>query len=173
MKKILSYFTILLTAFIVASFSLPTEKKELVTSKYYCAPNSLADIQAIADGPWNSASTWSTNQIPTSADDVTIPTGIRVTLSGTMNAKTIGINGTLSPFNLTTDFDLTTKGIMVHNGGLLQIGSEANSYTANGSITLTGSNPNEVLFGKEAVTELPRIARSWISKLPQTTTEQV
>ena len=146
-KKILSFFTILLTAFIVASFTLPKKKKDLVTFKYYCAPNSLVSIKAIANGDWNNAATWSTNQIPTSADDVTIPEGIRVTLSGTMNARTVGVNGTLSPVNVTTDFSLTTKAIMVNSGGLLQVGSTTNKYKANGLITLTGSNPSEALFG--------------------------
>ncbi|WP_051605741.1 G8 domain-containing protein [Polaribacter sp. Hel_I_88] len=147
MKKILSVFTILLTAFLVVSFTNPSEKKELITAKFYSASNSLVAIQAIADGNWNDAAIWSTKQIPTSVDDVIIPASIRVTLSGTINARTIGVYGTLSPQNLITDFDLTTKGIMVHSGGLLQIGSETNNYTGNGLITLTGSNPNEVLMG--------------------------
>tara|TARA_R110002049_G_scaffold96391_3_gene236000 strand:- start:369 stop:4856 length:4488 start_codon:yes stop_codon:yes gene_type:complete len=145
-KKILSFFTILLTAFIVVSFTNPSDKKKPVTSKYYCPPNSLVSIEAIANGDWNNAATWSTNQVPTSIDDVIIPTGIRVTLLGTTQARTISINGTLSPQSLTADFDLTTKGIMVQSGGLLQIGSETNNYTGNGLITLTGSNPDEVLM---------------------------
>ena len=123
-RKIISVFAFLFTVFIIVSFTNPSEKKELVTFKYNCAPNSLASIQAIANGDWNNTATWSTNQIPTSADDVTIPTGITVSLIGTVNARTINVYGTLIPKNITTDFDLTTKGIMVHDGGVFQIGTE-------------------------------------------------
>jgi len=145
-KKILSACAFLCSLFLIVSFTNPKEEKKLINFKYYCVPNSLNSIEAIANGDWNNATTWSTNQIPTSSDDVTIPKGFTVLLSGTSNARTINVYGTLTPKNLTTDFSITTKAVMVHNGGLFQIGSEANSYTANGLITLTGSDSNETLF---------------------------
>ncbi|WP_299665997.1 G8 domain-containing protein [uncultured Polaribacter sp.] len=147
MKKTYSFITLLLVVFTIASFTNPELKAKSVSFKNSYTPNSLAPIQAITTGDWNDVATWSTNQIPTTEDDVTIPNGIRVSLSGMMNARTIVIDGNLGPSNLTTDFDLTTKGIIVRDGGLFQIGSTTNAYTANGIITLTGSNPSEVLMG--------------------------
>lgn len=144
MKRITQIILLSVVVLITTSFS-PNDKI-LISSNYSCSVNNMATITAIADAPWNLPSTWNTNQVPTSADDVSIPVGIRVELSGAMSARSISVSGILSPQSLTTDFSLTTKGIMVNDGGLLQIGSEAVPYSGNGLITLTGSNPTEVLF---------------------------
>lgn len=146
MNKIKSFLGLLLIAFIIASFTKPNTDKKLVTFKYYCTPT-LASVTAVANSDWNLPTTWSTNQVPTSTDDVAIPAGIRVTLSDNSIARTIMVDGTLSPKSLTSNFQITTKAIMVNNGGLFQIGSENNPYSGAGLITLTGSNPNEVLMG--------------------------
>lgn len=151
MKKILFCCVLLCVTFIIVSFKANPKKKELISSKYNCMPIALASTSAISNGDWNNTATWSTNQIPTALDDVTIPTGIRVTLSGNMAARSVMIDGTLSPFSLTTDFELTTKGIMVHDGGLFQIGSAASKYLGKGLITLTGSDPTEILMGSSPI----------------------
>ncbi|SFB94508.1 Por secretion system C-terminal sorting domain-containing protein [Algibacter lectus] len=147
MKRILLCLTLLCVSFITVSYSPINEKKGLVGSKYNCLPNALLSVSAVSNGDWNSTATWSTNQIPSNLDDVIIPNGIRVTLSGTMEARSVSVSGILSPFNLTTDFELITEGIMIQDGGLMQVGSVANPYSANGIVTLTGSDPNGVLMG--------------------------
>lgn len=146
MKKSISLILLIFTATVVVSFSIPDKEKSLFKSKYDCTPNYLTSITALANGDWNTPSTWSTNQVPTSLDDVVIPAGVRVALSGSSMARTVSINGVLSVQTLSSNFDLTTKGIMVHTGGLFQIGSETNAYTGTGLITLTGTDPNEFLM---------------------------
>ena len=147
MKRILLCLTLLCVTFITVSFTPINKNKGLVGSKYNCLPNTLLSISAIANGDWNNNSTWSNGQVPTTIDDVIIPNGIRVTLSGTMEARSVSVSGILSPFNLTTDFELITEGVMIQDGGLMQVGSVANPYTANGIVTLTGTDPNGVLMG--------------------------
>lgn len=146
MKRITQITLLALVVFITTAFSIPIKEKKLIGSKYNCYANPLTTITAVASTAWNSPSTWSTNQVPNSNDDVIIPVGIRVELGGDMSARSIVVEGILSPESLTTNFSLTTKGVMIHNGGLFQIGSEITSYTGEGLITLTGSNASEVLM---------------------------
>ena len=129
MNRITQIILIALLVFITTSFSL-----------------SAATVTAIASTEWNLPSTWSTNQVPTITDDVIIPFGISVELSGEMSARSVVLEGVLSPQSLISDFSLTTEGIMVLDGGLLQIGSEVNSYSGIGLITLIGNNPSAVLI---------------------------
>lgn len=149
MKKITLTISLLLLALIITSFILPDKEPKLLGSKYDCTPNYLMSITAVASAEWNLPSTWSTNQVPTSADDVIIPSGITVNLSGTAQARTVRVDGVLGVQSLTTNFDLTTKAVMIHSGGLFQIGSETNNYTGNGVITLTGTDPNEFIMNPE------------------------
>ncbi|WP_139959673.1 G8 domain-containing protein [Flavicella sediminum] len=151
MKKILLFIFLLSINFISVSYSHYEGKNEVINPNDHYSINALASITAISNGEWNNNSTWSSNSIPTNLDDVIIPNGIRVTLSGTMTARSISVFGILSPFSLTTNFELTTKGVMIQNGGLMQIGSTASPYSANGIITLTGSNPSEVLMGSSVM----------------------
>lgn len=146
MRKITYLLLLVLLTFVVASFVLPENETKVLKSKYDCSPNLLTAVTAVASTGWNVPSTWSTNQIPTSADDVVIPSGIRVALSGSSQARTVRIDGILSVQSLSTNFDLTTKAVMVHSGGLFQIGSESNNYQGNGTITLTGTDPNEFIM---------------------------
>ncbi|WP_299053722.1 immunoglobulin-like domain-containing protein [uncultured Polaribacter sp.] len=151
MNKKTSIFILLLSVFGALSFTKPPNDKELITFKYYCAPNSIASIQAISNGSWNNAATWNTNQVPTLEDDVTIPSGFVVTLSQGSLARSVRVDGTLKPLNLTSDFSIETKGIMIHSGGKLLIGSETNAYTGNGLITLIGTNSNEILMSSSPI----------------------
>ena len=108
-------------------------------------PAIIASISCAQNGDWNDPNTWSPNLVPTINDDVTIGMGLTVTLSGTMNARSIMVMGTLKPTTLSTSFDLTTEGIMVH-GGVFTVGTSAQAYTGNALITLTGNNPTQILF---------------------------
>ncbi|MGB5983196.1 MAG: G8 domain-containing protein [Nonlabens sp.] len=145
MKKIIFSGAFLLLVLVLTSFIIPEKETKHLGSRYDCAPTFFTTVSAVSTGLWNDASTWSNNQVPTSTDDVMIPAGIRVALSGSSVARTVSVDGTLSIQSLTTDFDLSTKGIMVNDGGLLQIGSENNPYSGNGLITLLGSDPTETL----------------------------
>lgn len=146
MKRITHILLLALVVFITTSFSSPSKENKIIDSKNDCYSSPLINITAVASGSWNSPATWSNNQVPTNADDVTIPAAISVALSGEMSARSVIVAGVLSPQSLTTDFSLTTKGVMVQDGGLLQIGSETNAYTGTGLITLTGTNPTETLI---------------------------
>jgi len=146
MKRITQITLLAIAVFITTAFSLPTNEKKLIGSKYSCFSNPLIAITAVASTSWNLPSTWSTNQVPNISDDVIIPAGIRVELGGDMSARSVVVEGILSPESLTSNFSLTTKGVMIHNGGLLQIGSEATAYSGSGLITLTGVNASEVLM---------------------------
>ena len=143
MKKISQ---ILIFIFIVSSFSLIAKDKKVFIPIYDGYSSALNNTTAVASSAWNLPSTWSTNQVPNSTDDVIIPNGISVTLGGDMSARSVAIEGILTPENLNTDFALTTKGVMVLSGGLFLIGSELNPYLGKGLITLTGSNPSENLM---------------------------
>ncbi|WP_124981026.1 G8 domain-containing protein [Nonlabens xiamenensis] len=145
-KLLLYRLSILTTVVIWYSFMGFNNSKALISSSIECAPTTLLSVSAVNDGVWNNPATWSNNQIPTSADDVTIPAGVTVSLSGAIQARTIMVEGILTTETLTADFDMSTKGIMVHSGGALEIGTETNPYLGNGIITLNGSNPNEVLM---------------------------
>jgi hypothetical protein len=46
-------------------------------------------------GNWNNASSWVGGVVPTATDDVVIASGATITSTGTINAKTLTINGTL------------------------------------------------------------------------------
>ena len=121
MKKIYFSSALLAIVLILTSFIINPEKEALKSgSKYDCIPTYFVSVSAIQSGLWNEASTWSNNQVPSASDDVMIPSGIRVALSGNSQARTISVDGILSIQNLTSNFDLTTKGIMINDGGLFQ-----------------------------------------------------
>ncbi|RYY89795.1 MAG: T9SS type A sorting domain-containing protein [Chitinophagaceae bacterium] len=82
-----------------------------------------ADITAIASGNWNNASTWQ-GGVPGSADDVTIPSGLTVTLTGNVSIKSLTINGVLDAVNYVVNINgngaITINGMVKvrHSGGL-------------------------------------------------------
>lgn len=121
--------------------------KKKTSLSCYTPSSSLSSVACLQSGNWNNPSTWSTNTIPTSVDNVTIGMGLTVTMSGNITANSITIMGTLKPLNGATNFNITTKGINVMGtGALLEIGTEFNLYTGIATITLTGSNTTETLF---------------------------
>ncbi|MDA9555385.1 T9SS type A sorting domain-containing protein [Pelobium sp.] len=97
-------------------------------------------ITCIANGFWDAPTTWSGGSVPTINDNVVIDANFTVKLVNRCVAKEIEVRGTLTSNNA-TGFNLTTGQIEIVSGGALQLGSETSRYTANGSITLTGSDP--------------------------------
>lgn len=143
-------FTCVLYAFIYKiNYTTPTNYSLKNKPSLSCAApsSSLASVTCIQSGNWNDPATWSTNAVPTNADDVSIGMGLTVTLSGTTTANSIEVMGTLKPLTDATNFDITTKGIAVMGtGALLEIGTATTPYTGNCTITLTGTNTTETLF---------------------------
>jgi hypothetical protein len=108
----------------------------------------IASVQAqeaVNDGNWSAASTWSGGQIPQAGDKVTIADDVDVVLDTSPPALDgLTINGKLS-FSDEADLELTTEWIMVF--GELEIGTEAKPHTRKATITLTDHNPGEQLMG--------------------------
>jgi len=72
---------------------------------------------------WNTASNWSPAQLPTTSDDVVIPTGFNVTTSDAVNARTISIygNSTLTITQATNVATTATGGITLNGTSSLII----------------------------------------------------
>ena len=79
------------------------------------------------DTDWNTAGNWAPAQVPTTTDDVIIPTGAVVTTSAAINAKTISINGnsTLTIGHATNIATAGIGGITLNGTSALSIGAVA------------------------------------------------
>ena len=94
---------------------------------------------------WSDPPTWPDNRVPAAGEQVTIPSGKTVLLDVSPPALNgITVNGTLR-FADESDLSLTTEWIMVH--GELEIGTEAQPFTHNATITLTDNVKGEQLMG--------------------------
>ena len=94
---------------------------------------------------WSDPATWPDNKVPAAGEQVTIASGQTVLLDTSPPALNgITVFGTLR-FADETDLALTTEWIMVH--GELEIGTEANPFTHNATITLTDNVKGEQLMG--------------------------
>ena len=82
---------------------------------------------------WSDPSTWG-GSVPKPGAPVVIPAGKTVILDTDISPETLTINGGLRCAN--QDLNVTADWIMVH--GLLECGTEAQPYTQNLEITLTG-----------------------------------
>ncbi|MGL4576519.1 MAG: G8 domain-containing protein, partial [Burkholderiaceae bacterium] len=101
-------------------------------------PTSTADA-----GGWNNPATWG-GTLPPDGAIVEIPAGKTVTLSGsTAKLGGLTIRGTLQFAD--ADAQLTANWIAVH--GALIAGSTTQPYTKKGTITLTGTDKKQDLFG--------------------------
>jgi hypothetical protein len=123
-----------------------------------------ASYVAIQDGNWNDTATWGAS-VPTSADDVTIPPSIRVTIPSTLTVTrdagttltlngilgnsggTFINNGTLTMIYVsgTLAFSNVDNGIVTNNGTINTSGSFTNNatFTNNGTINNPGTIFNE------------------------------
>jgi hypothetical protein len=94
---------------------------------------------------WSDPATWPDNKVPAAGEQVTIASGQTVILDVSPPALNgITVFGKLA-FADTSDLALTTEWIMVH--GELEIGTEANPFTHNATITLTDNVKDEQLMG--------------------------
>ncbi len=94
---------------------------------------------------WSDPATWPDNKVPVAGEQVTIASGQTVLLDTSPPALNgITVFGTLR-FADESDLALTTEWIMVH--GELEIGTEANPFKHNATITLTDNVKNEQLMG--------------------------
>ena len=113
---------------------------------------SISQIIPETSGFWNNSSIWPNGKLPTINDDIVIPQGINLTMVGTCTAKSITINGKLSAVNWQAEgawIELKTQSIMIHNGGVMEIGTENQPYFASKNnagvhcqITLMGNKIN-------------------------------
>jgi hypothetical protein len=108
MKKII--FIVFLTILYIPTFCFAVE---VINSE-------SANIASIASGNWNSASTWSGGQIPSSVDNVTISSGHTVTINVAnpeVSALTIENAGILTMENFSSS-TLTVNQNLINNGTL-------------------------------------------------------
>jgi hypothetical protein len=97
--------------------------------------------QAVNNGPWSDASTWSGGNVPQEGGIVSIGAGLDVVLDVSSPALNgLSIDGRLR-FSNSADVELTTEWIMLH--GELQIGTEASPHTRNATITFTDNVEGE------------------------------
>ena len=107
-----------------------------------------ATLTSVSDGEWSNASTWSTQTIPTSSDDVTVMAGHTVTLSGNCNAKTLRVNGTLTPSSHLPDHSLLLRSewiLVSGDQGRLSIGTETSPYGGSCHIELIGIDDGQMM----------------------------
>jgi cell migration-inducing and hyaluronan-binding protein len=111
----------------------------LVASAFFTV--SVQAQEAVSDGRWSDASTWSGGELPEAGDIVTIGAGMEVILDvSPPDLSGVNVEGKLS-FSNDSDLELTTEWITLT--GELQIGTEARPHTADATITLTNNTPNE------------------------------
>ena len=82
-------------------------------------------------GNWSDPTTWPSGYVPTSADDVEIPTGVSITLDTTAICNNLTINGTLTASN-TKSSALTVYGDLLINSG----GSFTSPYLLGGTANI-------------------------------------
>ncbi|MGB0511388.1 MAG: G8 domain-containing protein, partial [Flavobacteriales bacterium] len=87
-------------------------------------------VSAVADGDWDDPMTWDGGLVPGFSDQVTIPAGITVELSGTHSAQTLTVNGTLRAAG-DASVDLSAEWVMVMGpGALFEVGTPTAPFPA-------------------------------------------
>ena len=117
--------------------SLISEFENSSTSHLCSNSISSVNIVAVNDGLWLDANTWNGGQVPNALDDVTIPAGVNVTISGNIFAKTITVNGVLRAAG-DASVSLETEWIMVMGANaLLEVGTMTVPFSSDHTFTLT------------------------------------
>ena len=112
----------------------------------FCGIHTLlfaAEIKPVVNGDWQDNTTWDGGQLPGVNDEVVIPEGFDVSLTGTIEVKSITVQGILraqnqSPIHLKTEWML----VMGANA-LFEVGTNAQPYTNECTITLVGINDGQ------------------------------
>ena len=111
-----------------------------------------AEITPVANGSWQDQSTWSGGQLPGVSDDVVIPAGIIIDLTGTIEVKSITVHGILR--SKEEGIDLKAQWILVAgNNALLEVGTASQPYEVPVGclITLTGEDENAGMMGNKFI----------------------
>ena len=117
--------------------SLISEFENSSTSHLCSNSISSVNIVAVNDGLWLDANTWNGGQVPNAFDDVTIPAGVNVTISGNIFAKTITVNGVLRAAG-DASVSLETEWIMVMGANaLIEVGTMTVPFSSDHTFTLT------------------------------------
>ncbi len=107
-----------------------------------------AQISPNNNGSWQDQSIWPGGQLPGDSDDVIIPAGFVIDLTGNIEVKSITINGTLSAVK-DAPIDLKVEWIMVRgNNALFEIGTAAEPFdvTQGCIITLIGIDDGDQIM---------------------------
>jgi len=110
-----------------------------------------SEITLITNGSWQDHSIWPGSQLPGVSDDVVIPAGITIDLSGTIEVKSITVHGILRSQG--EGIDLKAQWIFVAgNNALFEVGTASQPYEdAKCLITLTGDNENAGMMGNKFI----------------------
>ena len=130
-------------------FIIMKRKFVLVIALFLNTMLSFSQISPIGNGSWQDPTIWPGAQIPGNSDDIVIPSGITIDLTGNIDVKSITINGILQAIS-GADIQVKTEWIMVMgNTALLEIGTTANPFDAvyNCTITLTGLDDGDDIMG--------------------------
>ena len=108
-----------------------------------------AKISPVNNGSWQDQSIWPSGQLPSATDEVTIPAGFSIDLTGNIDVKSITINGTLRASS-GASIQLGAEWIMVSgSNALFEIGTPANPFDAahTCTITLKGTDDGDDIMG--------------------------
>ncbi len=111
--------------------------------------SAMDECTANYSGNWSVDSIWSCGHVPTSADNVTIPSGITVTVDAASDCDDITITGTLNHSGATT---LQVNGDWTNNGTYTS-GSGTVEFTGSTDATISGSSStsfNQFIMNKGA-----------------------
>lgn len=110
----------------------------------------MVELERIHD--WQDGQVWG-GTAPTAADDVVIPAGVSVALSGNTQAHNVTIHGELVA-SVNQTFDFNSKNIMLMGAGaLLEVGREGAPYLQAGSFTMnaTATDPEIMFMGNKFI----------------------
>lgn len=107
----------------------------------------FGQISPVSNGSWQDPSIWPGVQLPGSSDEVVIPVGFTVGLTGNIAVKSITVNGTLSAISASS-IDLQTEWISVMgSNAFFEIGTASTPFISSCTITLTGLDDGDDIMG--------------------------
>ena len=107
----------------------------------------FGQISPVSNGSWQDPSIWPGVELPGSSDEVVIPVGFTVGLTGNIAVKSITVNGTLSAISASS-IDLQTEWISVMgSNAFFEIGTASTPFISSCTITLTGLDDGDDIMG--------------------------